>query len=217
MIPLGSVHVPDEGNVNAEFDVSDWFPGKLKVVVQNSGSPSNGMVVDVVQIVTAGTRDSKVSRVESGADRAGDGWQFVASGRVDIKGEVELGPVPIGSVRLIVRSVDHAWAYWVPDEVRIPACGVEACRVQLSLCDGVLRVTDEVGILLRDTRLFVGSEMGTSIEYAVVRSTDSQGRLALRLAPGRYHLSMTGGEGDAGTVFDWNADGSQRSRIAVSH
>jgi hypothetical protein len=202
-VKLGRAEIRDGEETRADFDLSERFPGALQIRVTVDGRSAAGFLVEF---------SSDLGGIRS---------------HLDAEGSVRLAPIFAGSWTPRVLSPEDVWAA-ESAAVRVPAGGEATARVDVKLTAGTLQVLErDSGTPLADQEIFVRcwwpniseprpSSWLDSLFFGRSMSglhrsfrTDGEGRVQLRLPPGRYEVEEWGEESKPGvpvTVtdsFEW--------------
>ncbi len=205
-IELGEIEIPAGGELRCEFDLRGRLPGRVEAEVRVNGAPASNARVSI---------------------RSADGEQRGGVIELDANGRGTSAPIAAGAVRFDLGSSEGGWS-WSPPRTWTIASG-ETLRVSwdVSLVAGSLQLLDAATgkpLALHDVSILSEAE-ADGFESWVQRTTDTQGRLDLRLVPAGYKLFVqfvSGPDGRPMRVnfeparFDWTASGSAQPLLKLA-
>lgn len=196
-VDLGRVTIVAGAENLHDFDVRSIFPGRIAITLRVNGSPAPGPVIEV---------RADDGRIEGAAISGADG-------------KSSTNPLSCKSYRLLVRAVDNAWHYSVPQTVSVKPGETASVSVDVPLVEGVLQLLDDNGMAARVVKkvaIWLEGENPPQSSASMQASTDSDGVLHLKLPPGSYRLYS--GEGtikrDTSSVgFEMTASGPSPASV----
>jgi hypothetical protein len=196
VVNLGTLSIPADADLEHDFDLRSTFPGWLRVSATLSGQLAVGAVVEIQE-----TSEFTPS---------------VSSGVLDEHGKAEIGPIPTGEYRVLLRAVDSGWFYFAPSQLRIDAGSEKEFTVDVPVVSGELSVLQaETGEPFVSPQLLIRLE-GNPRSPAVVIATDPKGVTHLRIPPARYVISLGFDFAEPERVsFDWTDRGPVPSTIKL--
>jgi hypothetical protein len=200
-IDLGRVTIVAGAETKHDFDLRANFPGRIEVTLRVNGMPAPGPVIEV--------RDEKDSRSIEGAATAGP------------DGRAATNPLACKSYHLLVRAVDYAWFYLAPASVTVKPGELASTSIDVPLVEGVLQMLDDNGMAARVVKkMAIRSEDDDPLRPVATASisTDSDGRLQLKLPPGSYRLFSGEGfikPGASSVRFDMTPTGPVPASVEI--
>lgn len=177
------------------IDARHHVPGSLEVELEVHGAPVGTLFVRAQSVEAPG---------------------LYARAVADEHRVAKLESVAPGSYRLAIGPADGAWRVVDPRVHVVPAGGKLHVRVDVALVERDVVVVDEHGAPLALAMLRVAHE--DEIDSAANCSADSEGRVKLLLAPGRYVIGLHDRFRDAPatrTRLEWSTNGPASERVVL--
>jgi RNA polymerase sigma-70 factor (ECF subfamily) len=212
---IDTVTIVDGEEVCADFDARPNFPGRLRIVAELRGAPAEDVFVQAIPVDLAADASAPKLRVER-----------FAIGQLDAHGSATLAPIPATQVRLFFTTtgsplralgVAHPWCWLAPGVYEVASNVESEVPVVIEFAAGDVLVVDPAGKLVTSHWFDVGCD-DVSIEgesFSVM--TDPEGRLHLRLPPGRYRIRGMDWKSrkEPAASFEWTQYGLASDAIHV--
>ncbi len=204
--PVGSVDVRAGVASEVTVDLGELWPGRVEVVVRDAGQVLSDAVVELEPVGSHGHlpypfgADVTVSRT--------------LSQLTDGSGRALFPRVPKGRWKIRIRDIEWLWVS-PGGEVEVRSGARERIEVAAELATSEVQILDDAtGEPLRSGSVTI--EMAP--RHSVRRMTDAEGRLQLRLGPGKYPVSITKQEGAAAApgTLEWDVDGPARPVLRLA-
>jgi hypothetical protein len=170
-IDLGVVTIAAGAETQHDFDVRAMFPGRIEVSLRVNGTSAPGTVIEV--------RDADDIKSVEGAAFA------------DAKPSSTTNPLACKRYRLVARSIDQSWFFLASDVVTVKPAETAQASIDVTLAEGALQILDDNRQPARVVKKVEIRRDGDDMLQPLARataSTDSEGRLQLRLPIGSYRM-----------------------------
>ncbi len=193
--PLGVVSVDASTQANLTVDVSDWMPGSVRLEVMEAGLPVRDAIVE---LEPSGSHVGLPDPTTPGAQVSRRLVQIT-----DGRGQAHFPVVPKGSWRIRVRDANWLWTQELGLETIGPGAKIERALSLQLVEDSVAWLDQLTGAPSANHEVWLEPRSGVR----VLRRTDDEGRLTLRLGAGTYRLFASQASKDPAATLEWGPAG----------